>query len=87
MINVSEPPAISEHDLGVVQSLVMVAVSGVSERRPEGAGWVQLMGKSKGQVSLSARGDQITDNPIKDQAAALDPHRLRDREQHLLVGI
>jgi hypothetical protein len=43
----------------------MVAVSGVSERSPEGAVLVQLMGKAKGQVSLPASGDQITDDPIK----------------------
>ena len=64
--------------MGVVQSLVMFAVNGVGERGPEGAALVQLMGKAKGQVSLPARGGQITDHSIKDQTAALDPHRLRD---------
>ena len=64
--------------MGVVQSLVMFAVNGVGERSPEGAVLVQSMGKANRQVSLPARGDQITDNPIKDQATALDPHRLRD---------
>ena len=44
----------------------MVAVSGVSERSPEGAVLVQVMGKAKGQVSLPASGYQITDDPIKD---------------------
>ena len=78
MVNTSELPAISEHDLGVTLSLVMVAVSGVGERGLEGAGWVQVMGKAKSQVSLPARGHQITDHPIKDQATTLDPHRLRD---------
>ena len=73
--------------MGVVQSLVMFAVSGVGERSPEDAVLVQLMGKANGQVSLPARGHQITDDPIKDQATPLYPHRLRDREQHLLVGI
>ena len=87
VVNTLKPPTVSEHDLGVTLSVVMVAVSGVGERGLEGAGWVQLMGKANGQVSLPARGDQITDNPIKDQATPLYPHRLRDREQHLLVGI
>ena len=64
--------------MGIVQSLVMFAVSGVGECSPEGAALVQLMGKAKRQVSLPARGDQITDHPIKDQATTLDPHRLRD---------
>ena len=64
--------------MGVVQSLVMFAVNGVGERSPEGAVLVQLMGKANRQVSLPARGDQITDHPIKNQATALDPHRLRD---------
>ena len=73
--------------MGVVQSLVMFAISGVSERGPEGAVLVQLMGKAKRQVSLPACGHQITDDPIKDQATPLYPHRLRDREQYLLVGI
>ena len=78
MVNTSEPPAVGEHDLAVTLSLVMVAISGVGERSLDGAGPVQVMGKAKGQVSLPASGDQITDNPIKDQATALDPHRLRD---------
>ena len=64
--------------MGVVQSLVMFTVNSVGERGPEGAALVQLMGKANGQVSLPTRGDQITDNPIKDQATTLDPHRLRD---------
>ena len=64
--------------MGIVQSLVMFAVSGVGECSPEGAALVQLMGKANGQVSLPAREYRIIDNSIKDQATALDPHRLRD---------
>ena len=52
--------------MGVVQSLIMFAANGVDERSSEGAALVQLMGKANGQVSLPARGDQITDNSIKD---------------------
>ena len=52
--------------MGVVQSLVRFAVNGVGEPNPEVAALVQLMGKANGQISLTARGDQITDNPIKD---------------------
>ena len=47
-------------------SLVMIAISGVGDRSLEGAVPVQVMGKAKGQVSLPARGDQVTDHPIKD---------------------
>ena len=43
----------------------MVTISGVSERSPDGTGLVQLMGKSKGEVSLPARGHQITDHSNK----------------------
>ena len=71
-------PTVSEHDVGIVQSLVMVWISGVSELSFNDASLAQLLGKTKSQVSLPASGDQITDDPIKDQAAPLDPHRLRD---------
>ena len=56
--------------MGVVQSLLMFAANGVGEHSPERTALVQLMGKANGQGSLPARGDQITDNPIKDQATA-----------------
>ncbi len=56
----------------------MLTISGVSERRPDGTGLVQLMGKSKGEVSLPACGHQITDHSIKDQAAPIDPHWFGD---------
>ncbi len=83
-IDRNEPEAISklshirEHDLAVTLSLVMVTISGVSERSFDGAGLVQFMGKAKSKVSLPTRGHQISDNPIKDQSAALDSQRLRD---------
>ena len=47
MVNTSELPAISEHDLGVTLSLVMIAIGGVSEGGLDGAGLIQLMGKAK----------------------------------------